>query len=330
MLSLIASLALCSVTLAADAPPPPKVEGVTYMQWGLDLTEGSNNANAFDITRVYFGVRQDIGDHLLSRVTLDVGRGADAGKQWAYLKYAYVEWKDPAPGVKIQAGAIPTPYVGYAEHYWGHRWVTKSFADEYKLMSSADFGLGAEGSHAKGLVDWRAVLINGEGYSSPELDATKTMQARVSVDPLAAGGKMNLTLTAFGSYSTASPDIDEATAGQQKGDPALLFAGALGFKMDYLVLWAEYDGRTVGDVTTSGYSATLMPRVPKVGSLYARYDHFDPDTAVEDDATDRLMLGASHDFHKKVSLGIHYDRKTSEATPEEPSHGVFVKGQVGF
>lgn len=330
MLSLLASLILCPLTFAADAPPPPKVEGVTYLQWGLDLTEGSNNANAFDITRVYFGVRQDVGEHLMSRVTLDVGRGADAGKQWAYLKYAYAEWKDPAPGIKIQAGAIPTPYVGYAENFWGHRWVTKSFADEYKLMSSADFGIGVDGNHGKGLVDWRAVVINGEGYSSPEIDATKTIQARVSVDPLAAGGKMNLSITGVGSYSTASPDVDAETEGDQEGDPALLFAGALGFKMDYVVLWAEYDSRTIGEVKTGGYSATLMPRIPEVGSLYVRYDHFDPDADTEDDATDRLMLGASHDFYKKVSMGVHYDRKTAEATPDTPSHGVFLKGQIGF
>lgn len=329
MLSLLANV-LISTAHAADPVPLPTFDGVTYLQWGMNLTEGSNNANAFDLTRVYFGARQELGDHLGARVLIDAGRGTDNAKQWVFVKNAFVEWKDPAPGVKLQAGMVGTGYIGYAEKFWGHRYAAKSFADEYKLLNSADLGIVAQGSHAKGLVDWHLGVLNGEGYGSPEVDATKTFQGRVAVDPLAPGGTMNLVLVGFGSYGTAAPDADPETDGNQQGDATVQYAGALGFKMQYVTVWAEYDGKSVGDVSTSGYSATLMPTIPKVVDVYGRYDHFDPDADTEDGAIDRIVVGVSHDFYKKVSLAVQYDRAMPEATPDTPSHGVYLKAQAGF
>lgn len=326
----LALLLHASPAIAGEAPPLPQFDGLIFMQWGIDVSEGKDLANALDVTRAYFGARQDVGEHVAARVLIDAGRGPDAGKQWVFVKNAYAEWKDPAPGVKLQAGMIGTPYIGYAEKFWGQRYAQKAFADEYKLLSSADFGLGASGSHAGGLLDWHLVAVNGEGYGKPEVDATKTFQARVSVDPLAKGGKLNLVLTGFGSYGTAAADIDPDTDGKQVGDATLQYAGALGFRMENLVVWGEYDGRQVGDATTAGWSATLMPRAQKVGAVYARYDHFDPDADAADDATDRIILGVSHDFAKKVGLAVQYDRAMPEASPETPAHGVYLKAQAGF
>jgi hypothetical protein len=321
---------LLAPAFAADPLPPPVPDALVVMQFSADLGEDKHDFTVFDINRAYFGVRQEVGQKLAARVLFDAGRSTDNTRQWVYVKNAFLEWKNPAPGMKVQAGMIPTPYVGYTERFWGHRFASKAFAEQFALLSSADFGFGAQGTHARGLVDWSAAVINGEGYASPELDGSKAFQGRVSVDPLAAGGKMNLVITGFGSYGTASPDTDQLTDGDQEGKARTQYAAALGYKMDWFLAWAEYDASTQDEVTAAGYSATLMPRIPKILNVYARIDHFDPDGDTEKDAADRLLAGVSHEFTPKMGVALQYDRTTLEATPDEPVHGVFVKAQAGF
>ena len=331
MILLFPAVLLSFSSLAAEPLPPPTFDGVTYLQWGMNLSDGANSANAFDLTRVYFGARQELGDHLATRVLFDAGRGADNTKEYVFIKNAFVEWKDPAPDVKLQAGMIGTPYIGYTERFWGHRYAILSFTDEYKLLSSADLGIGAQGTHADGIADWGAALINGEGYGKPEVDATKTLQTRLSLDPLAdGGGKVRVVITAFGSFGTAPPDTDPETTGNQVGDPTLLYTGALGFKMDYLLVWAEYTGRRIGAQVTSGHSTTVMSTIPEKASIYVRYDNLDPDGDTVDDAMDRVFAGVSHDFYRKVSLALQYDSTLPEAAPDVPTHGVYLKAQAGF
>lgn len=323
-------LTFAAPALAGEGPPPPVVDGLLYVQYGVDLSEGKNLTNSFDGSRAYLGVREDFNDHVAARILLDAGRGADNTKQWVFLKNAFIEWKDPFPGGEVQGGMINTPYNGYFDRFWGHRYAAKSFTDQYGLLSSADLGIGAQGTHAKGMVDWHAVVINGEGFAAPEVDATKTAQARVSIDPLAAGGKQNLVVTAFGSYGTAPPDTDPTKEGNQEGDSTLIYTGALGYRMDYFLAWLDYTGRSTGDLAASGYSAMIMPRVPKVGALYARYEHFDPDQEAGKDATDRILVGVSHDFYKRVSLALQYEHTMLEAVPDTPVLGISMRAQAGF
>jgi len=327
LVSLFAHLAL------ADDKPKPEVEvGATiYTHYGYDLTEGSDGYNEFAIDRAYFFARAKMTKRLAARVTLDVGR-FDAlvdstGTEYTidtryrpFLKHAYLEWKDWAPGMSVRAGMIDTPWVPYQEKFLGTRWIGKVFTDSQKLLSSADLGVNVAGEHAGGVVTWGAAVMNGEGYDKPETNSGKSIQARVSVDPLAKKDKSKLPITAFVNYNGQGPDTDAI----------LTYVGALGYRMPYLTAMGEYVGRGQGDISGSGYSATLMPGMPKYGYLLFRYDHFDPDGATDNDANDAISGGVAHDFTDKVSLGGFYERKTTEALPDDPAHGVFVRLNAGF
>lgn len=324
MLTLL-SLALAPSALAAeDKPLDIKFDGVLFAQYGYDLTdtgaEATDGFNAFDLTRAYAGFRVDKGPHLAVRLLLDAGRNVDNTKQWVFVKNAYVEWKDPAPGLKLQAGMVGSPWTVFYDNFWGARYVSKSFADQFKVLQTADFGVSAQGNHAKGLVDWTAVAVNGEGYASPEIDQTKTFQGRLTIDPMAKGEKNNLPISGIVSYSTAP----------YKGDATLVYGGAVGFRHDYVLVWGEYIGQSTGDLSAGGYSAVVMPKIPDVLNVIVRYDHWDPDADTDKDGTNRIVGGLSHDFVKRTSLALTYERTTLEALPDDPIHGVFVKGQAGF
>ena len=87
-----------------------KVEGLIFTNWHYNLNKDVDQSNAFDVLRAYFGYKYTINEKFMVRVTMDVGRvntitsvKVDSPltvstktdqRLEAYLKYAYLEWKD--------------------------------------------------------------------------------------------------------------------------------------------------------------------------------------------------------------------------------------------
>ncbi len=332
--------AVLAGTFAAHAedgpakPDPFKVGGVVFMHAGTDLDEDAEKRTEFDIDRLYLTVKKGLGHNLRVRVTTDAGRekaqsvafedsagGAveadvpEDTKIRVFLKYAYLEW-EPVDDVKVRFGSAGTPMPGYYDKFWGYRFVSKSFTDQFKVLHSADFGVQAVGKHAGGAVDWAASALNGEGYGSLEVDGRPTFQGRLSLDPLASTDS-KLPITAFGSYGVPAPDED----------PVGVFVGAAGYSMDYLTFWGEFVGRSEGEVFGKGFSATLKPEAPKVAAVFARYDFWDAEATATGDITVRVVGGIAREFHPKVLASIQYER-TIES--DEAGHGAFVRAQAGF
>ncbi|MEQ1507590.1 MAG: hypothetical protein ABMB14_35495, partial [Myxococcota bacterium] len=323
----------------ADAPkkeepkyPIVKPSGVIYTHWGMDLAEDADGYNEFAMDRVYVRADAQVSKNVSTRVTLDADRlkpvevAEDTEvtvdtKYRVFVKHAYVEFKEfGVPGVKIRAGMVDTPYTPFYDNFWGNRYITESFAKSQKILETADLGFAVVGSHAKGLVDWNVSVLNGGGYAKLESDAGKSVQAKVTVDPLAPGKELKLPITAFVNYDTNA--TDEVST--------LTWVGAAGFAHDYAVLWAEILGTSSDGVSGLGYSATVNPKIPKVAGLVLRYDHFDPDGDTDDDGNTVLIAGLTHDFWERVSVAATFEQTATEAEPDAPSQGIFLRGQAGF
>jgi hypothetical protein len=330
---LLASNALADEKAADAAPEKPTVEvgGLVFSHYAYVLTDGADGYNEFGIDRAYFIAKAKITKRIGARITLDAGRldplVTTAGETYTldtkyrvFLKHAWLEWKDWAPGMSVKAGMIDTPMVPWEEKFLGTRYIGKVFADDQKQFGSADLGVNIGGEHAGGVVSWTAGVYNGEGYDKPETNSGKALEARITVDPLGKNDKMKLPITGFVDYNSQGPDADAI----------LLYEASLGYKMKFVTIYGEYLGKSQGDVSGSGYSATLLPGMPKYGYLVARYDHFDPDGSVDKDGNDKLVIGAGHDFFDKVSLAATYERVTPEAAPDTPGHGVYLHLQAGF
>ena len=168
----------------------------------MSLDDDADSYNAFNVTRAYVTVKSDINESFATRVTTDIGlvKGSDDTKLRSFLKYAYLEWKDPLDGLKIRFGAAGTGLIGLHDKFVGRRWVEKSFTDRTKkILSSSDFGIHAMGKHADGMFTYQASIINGEGYGKVEDGKDKTAQLRLTVDPLSSGD-VSLPISAFVSY----------------------------------------------------------------------------------------------------------------------------------
>jgi hypothetical protein len=342
VMAVIASVSLAQepVTMSPPAPPaPPKVEpqvkfsGVIFPRFGLDLTEGKDDFNAFEVDRTYLKADVKITDKLASRFTIDSGRvpaptvtlpdgtavtGTGDTQLRVFVKHAWFEYK-PSDAITTRGGLTETPFLPFEEKFEGTRYAAKAFLDDLKLEATADLGASVGGKHADGLVTWMVGAYNGETFKAPEVDAGKSFQALVVVDPLAApDAKTSLPIAVF---------VDESL--HTGGDPRTTFAGFVGFKAPELLVTAQFDGTMSGGTTGLGQSVLAQVRAPDVAFVLGRFDHWDPSSAA-DDGQIKIIGGVGKDFMKNVSAIASYERTMSEVPDSTPVHGVFLRGQVGF
>jgi hypothetical protein len=351
---LLTTLLLVHLALAADpaptaageatppAPPPPKEEkkfpdlqmsGLLFAHYLYMLPEAADGYNEFGIDRAYLIAKSKLSPHMATRLTLDADRakvpvdstgapvtGYDT-KYRVFVKHAYLEGSWTKYGLKARGGIIDTPFAPYYDSFAGIRYIMKSFTDQNKLLDTADAGVGLYGTHANGLIDWNASLLNGEGYSNLEVDKGKMVNGRFTVDPLASGKKMNLPISVYGSMN-GKPAV---------GDPIVALIGAVGFKQEYIAAWAEYDMFSQGDLKYGGYSLTLHPMAPDVGGVIFRYDNFDPNSDADDDALTTMVVGLTHDFKpNQVSIAGTFEQVSLQNANDPISQTIFVHMQAGF
>lgn len=300
--------------------PPVKVGALLFAHYGYNLTEGAGSANSFDLDRAHLSAQSQMTEHFGAKLLLDAARLDDVAADTKVRIFVKQAWLEASSGKEIKAriGVVDTGYVGYAEGFIGGRYIAKTMADDQKVLSTADFGVNAQGEEAGGLLSWHAALVNGEGFSKPELDAGKTGQARVSVNPLAKSEKLALPITGFVSYAIPP----------KGGDSVLVYAGAIGVKVPYVHGWFEYLGKSTAGVSSGGFSATVNPRVPKVGNVILRLDRFDPNASATGDSFMKMIGGVSHDFLAQTSVALTYERTQPETGAA--THGMFVHMQAGF
>ena len=121
---LVAAIILPGSQALADT----KVKGKIYGNWAMSLDDDDDYKNQFKVTRAYVTVKSDINESFATRVTTDIGlikEYEEDTKLRSFLKYAYLEWKNPLDGLKIRFGAAGTGLVGHHDKFMNRRWVEK-------------------------------------------------------------------------------------------------------------------------------------------------------------------------------------------------------------
>lgn len=312
--------------------PVVKVGGLVFSHWGYMLGEASDGYNEFALDRAYliaqaklehdFGVRLTLDADHMKPVATDTGEFSYDTKYRVFIKHAYLEWAPAGTGVKVRGGVVDTPYAPYYDNFWGQRFISESFGAGNKIggMSTADLGVAVSGEQGKGLINWQIDLVNGEGYSKLEVDSGKSIQGRLTIDPMARPDKYALPISLY--FADSSNALAE--------NSTITFGGALGFKMTNLWFWSEYLQSTTDEVSSGGFSITALPRMPRYGALVFRYGRFDPDQDNNGDYQDQMIVGVSHDFMEKVSLAATYESTSFEDDALDPVSGIFLHLQAGF
>jgi hypothetical protein len=312
----LAGLASAAALSTAWAQAPSvTVSGVGYAQYLYQLHEDpalGAHQNSFDVTRGYVNVIGKFNGGVMARITMDVTRNAGTGGQLNYrLKYAYAAWTPENSPITMKLGLIHTPWLDWEEALWDYRMQGSMPMERYLgsfggggRITSADFGAGLDGTWSKDLFNAQVGLYNGEGYSNPEGDQRKDIEARASVRVLETdqGGRVGgLRLTAYGQYG-------KPTGGGQRER----FIGMASYKSKMVTLAAEFGWAQ--DSSTAGPSAQVKGRVLAAYgvlnipnskfAIIGRVDLVDPNTAsaATNDRVTRIIGGVSYQVSPNLRL----------------------------
>jgi len=144
-----------------------------------------------NVDRAYLTAKYSFNDDWMTRLTLDMANQTPlqglSKDQAVFVKYAYVQGKLLGDAAVLRLGQSHTPWIDMQEHQNKHRYVFKTFVDNYGFETSSDLGIGLKGKLFDGLVGYWGTVTNGTGYSNGNVQSGNNgvdYDARISLYPI--------------------------------------------------------------------------------------------------------------------------------------------------
>ena len=220
--------------------------------------------SGFDLGRAYLGYKYQFTKDISVKVIMDIGKSDDISdlQRIAYIKNAMLTWTKG--GLTLNAGLTGLEQFSAQESCWGHRYIMKSFQDEYKFGSSADLGITAKYKFA----DWFSAdveILNGEGYKKIQMDNRLLYAVGLSFNPM-----KELTLRVYGDYNNKA---EGDTVRKQKTNLSFFAA----WQQKQFSIGAEYNMinsyKYVDNYNPSGISVYSSVQLPKHFEFFCRWDY---------------------------------------------------------
>ncbi len=217
-------------------------------------------------------------------------------RRYAYFKTAALYWEKGK--WTIRGGIIDTEHYRRQEKYWKHRYIYRSFQDEYRFGPKADLGTTVIFAPYKSLA-FDASVMNGEGYQNLQNDNAFKYSGAISYFPLS-----RLQLRVY--YDFIDQDVWQSTLST--------FAG---YQHKKIIAGAEYNRKINRDFdpdhTQNGLSFYLSYDITDRFEIFGRYDHLSSNTPSGytqpwNLADDGSAIIAGIQFHpiKQVKLALNY------------------------
>lgn len=277
--------------------------------------------SAFEVTRAYFGYDYNISENFSARIILDVG-DPEYGKfqHVAYLKYAYMKFEYKS--LTSYFGMISTIQFKLQERIWGHRYILKSFQDEFKYGSSADLGISIA-YKLNDLVSFDAIFMNGEGYKSIQLDTSYRAGGGITVEPFEG--------LIFRGY------VDF----EKKDESLIHIAAFLGYSKDAISAGLEVNHEKNNEYNKDhnliGYSAYSSYQLIKKLEVFGRYDYLisnklsgEPDPWNISNDGQMFMAGIEYMPVKGIKLSPNYKGWLPSITGGSLSSWIYLSAEIRF
>lgn len=282
-----------------------KTGGIIFTDFNYTFSEyyydtSSPTLASFDVSRIYLNADINIVDNVKAFLQLEnniITKEPATNKSAVndvYLKNAELQIK--YGGVEVRFGLIPTPWRGYEEKIWKHRFVSKIFEDIELGIPATDRGLKFSGKLKS--FEFDGGIYNGEGTKSNESNKYKDFLTRTSFE-FVKGLKANLFYLS-GRYN----DIDA----KEK------FFYGLSYESGKLNLMGTIYNSNDKAKNQSGYSIHSVYSISDKYSIYARYDFFDSNLNASKDSRSRLYFGAGYRINENVRSAVNYLLITPEDT----------------
>jgi len=312
---------------------------LAYVEFSGGKEKNDHSFNRFALNRGYINVKKTLTPWLRFRVTPDAYQESN-GDFKLRLKYLYAEMVPPSVSfltdMAAEVGIGHMPWLDFEEHINPYRCQGTMFIERAKTFNSADLGVSLRG-YFGGQLDqdfqkkvgkyyagrygsWHLGIYNGGGYHAAEKNENKIPQVRVTLRPL-PGLIPGLQASYFGLFGRGNDKIFGVSPEYHVN------LCMLSYQDSWVTLTGQY-ARTRGDNKGSlvvpgtntalrgeGYSFFFNTRLPVLDrklNLFARYDHFDPDTRSwvtgGQDAYDLVNGGLAWEFYSHWLLLAVYEQ----------------------
>jgi hypothetical protein len=324
----LAALIVVSPSLAQAPTPTPStapsitVGGVVYAhyQYALRGDSAGNNANNFDVTRVYLTATARLAKGVGGRLTLESFRPTSTGGIETRVKYAFAQFTPEKSPLSFKLGQLQTPFVEFDERLWDYRAQGTVPMDRNGYISSTDLGATVEGSWREDAVNFSAGLFNGETFRSAPGDHHKDVAARVSVrllrsDDMSQVGGLRVTGFALEGEPTGGGSRRRYLGQVSYRSNRALVAGELAATRDRV-------DSTATAPTASGRLGSVFAWVrigPAPFAILGRVDVVDPSTNVEDNTQTRFIAGVSYRISPNLRVLADVDHLSYQGGAPTPT-----------
>ena len=233
---------------------------------------GHKNENSgFNLDRAFVGYEGFFAKGFSAKIFMNVETMADENgntKFNGYLKNAQIDWK--GYGFFVSAGLVNLKQFSEQENFWGHRYIFKSFQEEYGIVFCEDIGLIA-GYEFSPVISADIAFTNGEGRKFKNMDNRYKYGAGITLKPL-----KGLILRLYGDIYDIPKYLEDNTVKQDRQYSIASFAG---YANKYFSIGAEYNRvfnyKCGSDTDANGYSVYTAVNIMKGVHLYGRFDFFE-------------------------------------------------------
>lgn len=295
-------------------------------QKNSDTGKTSNSGTGFDVKRFYLSVDHKFTDIWSANLTTDFNYVSNDGQTNLFVKKAYVQGKFDQAAV-LRVGASDMPWIPFAEHYYGYRYVENTLTDRLHFGNSADWGVHMAGDVGeRKMFNYAVSAVNGGGYKNPSRSKNMDFAGRIGFKP------MKNMIVALGAYSGHLGKQTQTTGATNTAE-----------RQDVMVAYADENFRLGGEYFTAknwnnvvstkqdkadGYSFWGSVAVAKNVNLFARYDNANLSKTLDSNAKDKYYnLGVEYQMTKGFKIAAvwkHEDKDQSVSTPN-PAHIQTVK-----
>ncbi len=272
-----------------------------YTNFHTSISQDRDDAG-FEIRRAYFGYKYNLSENFETALKLDIGSPNDASeysllRRFAYFKNAYLRYTRKS--LSTQFGIIDVFQFAVQEKYWAHRYISKSFMDEYRFGPKADLGWNVSYEFSP-LIAADFGIYNGEGYTKLQADNAFKAGLGISVFPI-----KGLIVRVYGDMI-------------KKGIYQQTLSGFIGYKFcDRFIGGAEYNYQFNFNYEEGrnkyGYSIYGSFYINDQFQLFARFDQvfsnipsdFDQPWDLEQDGS-TITGGVEYSPIRQVKIALNY------------------------
>lgn len=303
IISLFIGFEVCSAQKAEQTFPitgKPILTVFTNYKAGLGNV---NNVSGFNLDRAFVGYEGFFAKGFSAKIVMNVETQSDDNgntKFNGYLKNAQVDWR--GYGFFVSVGLVNLKQFSEQENCWGHRYVFKSFQEEYGIVFCEDIGLVA-GYEFSPVISADIAFTNGEGRKFKNMDNRYKYGAGITLKPL-----KGLILRLYGDIYDIPKYLEDNMV---KRDKQYSIASFAGYANKYFSIGVEYNRvfnyKFDSKQDANGYSAyTTINITPKM-HIYGRFDYFDTAGNMKyDNEGHAIICGIEYSPIKQIRISPNY------------------------